>query len=81
VNGLPKWVYDLVIALQQHEDEHGEGTTCLAPVLAHVPADVSRDADAIRRYASMAATDTASNQQRERHPGPTDGQTGGEGAP
>jgi hypothetical protein len=59
VTGLPKWVYDLVIALQKHEDEHGKETACLAPVLALVPADVGHDADAIRRYAAMATTQEA----------------------
>lgn len=58
MTGLPKWVYDLVIALQTHEDEHGKETACLAPVLALVPAGVGHEADAIRRYTAMAATET-----------------------
>lgn len=61
---IPKWVYDLVIALQQHEDVHGEKASCLAPVLKLVPAEVGRDAEAIRRYAEMATGDAVMTQAR-----------------
>jgi hypothetical protein len=59
VSDLPKWVYDLVIALQKHEDEHAKESACLESVLALVPNEVTRDADAIRHYVAMATVPEA----------------------
>jgi protein involved in temperature-dependent protein secretion len=72
---LPKWVWDLVIALQKHEDEHGDEANCHAPVLGLIPKDIGHQADAIRRYADMARTDTVMKQAKEQWSGLADSLT------
>lgn len=47
---LPKWVWDLVIALQQHEDEHAKGDTCLDVALTAIPEGVRHQAESISAY-------------------------------
>lgn len=52
---LPKWVWDLVIALRRYEDEHAKGGACLAAVLALVPTDICDQAAAISAYTRILA--------------------------
>nr|WSX25533.1 hypothetical protein OG690_38265 [Streptomyces tubercidicus] len=48
---LPAWAIDLVIALQQHEDEHPDnGATCLIDPLNAVPEDARHAAQIIAAY-------------------------------
>jgi hypothetical protein len=51
---LPKWAWDLVIAMLNHEDEHGDDTRCLKPVLSAVPVEIRDRAEAIRSYVRAA---------------------------
>lgn len=51
---LPPWAWNLVIALQQHEDEHDKDAPCLNSVLSAVPSDVRDQATVIRRYVQQA---------------------------
>lgn len=51
---LPKWVWDLTIAMLNHEDEHGSDGTCLNAVVSAVPIDVREQAEAIRAYVRAA---------------------------
>lgn len=36
---LPKWVWDLTIAMLNHEDEHSADKTCLNAVVSAIPVD------------------------------------------
>jgi hypothetical protein len=51
---LPKWVWDLTIAMLNHEDEHGSGGACLNAVVSAIPIDVREQAEAIRAYVRAA---------------------------
>ncbi|MFG6296757.1 hypothetical protein [Streptomyces rochei] len=51
---LPKWAWDLVIAMLNHEDEHGDDSRCLEPVLSAVPVEIRNHAEAIRSYVRAA---------------------------
>ncbi|MFJ4418272.1 hypothetical protein [Streptomyces sp. NPDC088925] len=64
---LPRWVWDLVIAVQRHEEEHARDGACLKPVLAAVPADVRDKATAIAQYVQQARRADA-REPRLRHP-------------
>lgn len=55
---LPKWVWDLTIAMLNHEDEHGADKTCLNAVVSAIPLDVRDQAEAIRAYVQAAAQST-----------------------
>jgi hypothetical protein len=55
---LPKWVWDLTIAMLNHEDEHGADKTCLNAVVSAIPVDVRDQAEAIRAYVQAAAHST-----------------------
>jgi len=46
----PPWVYDLVTAIENHEDVHAEGDACFDSVLAAVPLQTRREAHAIAAY-------------------------------
>ncbi|MDX2757892.1 hypothetical protein [Streptomyces europaeiscabiei] len=52
---LPLWGWNLIIAMQRHEDLHGTQDTCLNGVLNAVPADVRQQADAISSYIQKAS--------------------------
>lgn len=55
---LPAWVYDLVTAVQDHEDAHRgvkDGGTCLAPALEKVPILVRQGARLIAGYKAQEA--------------------------
>lgn len=52
---LPLWGWNLIIAMQRHEDLHGSQDTCLKGVLNAVPADVRQQADAISSYIQKAS--------------------------
>lgn len=57
MSALPGWVYDLVDAVQQHEDSHRglrEGGTCLAPALDKVPGHVREGAALIAAHKAEA---------------------------
>ncbi|WP_435246353.1 hypothetical protein [Streptomyces sp. NRRL F-5630] len=56
---LPRWVWDLVIAVQRHEEEHAKDAACLKPVLAAVPADVRDKATAIAQYVQQGRREDA----------------------
>lgn len=62
---LPKWVWDLVIAIQRHEDEHRSQDACLKGVMAAVPRDVRDQADAIAAYVQRAQTDAIAEKAME----------------
>lgn len=55
----PKWLWDLIIRLEKHEDEHAAPPdgTCFNAVLRLIPSDVRDQAAAISSYARNAATD------------------------
>lgn len=52
---LPLWGWNLIIAIQRHEDLHGSADTCLKGVLNAVPVDVRQQADAISNYIQKAS--------------------------
>lgn len=51
---LPKWVWDLTIAMLNHEDEHSAGGVCLNAAVSSIPIDVREQAEAIRAYVQAA---------------------------
>jgi hypothetical protein len=53
---LPKWAWDLVIAVQKHEDEHPKGGACFEAVLAPIPAEIRDQAAAIHSYTTGTST-------------------------
>jgi hypothetical protein len=56
VPDLPLWTWNLIIAMQRHEDLHGKEDTCLSGVLNAVPADVRAQAAAISSYVQKASS-------------------------
>jgi hypothetical protein len=55
VPDLPLWAWNLIIAMQRHEDLHGSSDTCLNGVLHAVPTEVRHQAEAISRYIQKAS--------------------------
>ena len=55
VPDLPLWAWNLVIAMQHHEDLHAKSDPCLNGVLNNVPADVRNQAAAISSYVQKAS--------------------------
>lgn len=55
VPDLPLWAWNLIIAMQRHEDLHGSSDTCLNGVLHAVPVEVRQQAEAISRYIQKAS--------------------------
>ncbi|NED75387.1 hypothetical protein G3I51_24295 [Streptomyces sp. SID9944] len=55
VPDLPLWAWNLIIAMQQHEDLHGSNDTCLNGVLHAVPPEVRQQAEAISDYVRKAS--------------------------
>lgn len=55
VPDLPLWGWNLIIAMQRHEELHGKQDTCLDGVLNAVPADVRSQAQAISNYVIKAS--------------------------
>lgn len=51
---LPIWAWNLIIAIQQHEELHGREDTCLKGVLAAVPPEIRAQAEAICTYVKKA---------------------------
>lgn len=51
---LPIWAWNLIIAVQGHEEQHANGDRCLKGVLAAIPADVQNQAEAIAAYIRQA---------------------------
>lgn len=51
---LPIWAWNLIIAVQGHEDQHASSDQCLKGVLAAVPAEVRSQAEAIAVYVRQA---------------------------
>ncbi|MCX4450696.1 hypothetical protein [Streptomyces sp. NBC_01789] len=51
---LPIWAWNLIIAVQGHEDQHGSSDPCLKGVLDAVPANVRSQAEAIAAYIRQA---------------------------
>ncbi|WP_394436276.1 hypothetical protein [Streptomyces sp. SGAir0957] len=56
VPDLPLWAWNLIIAMQRHEELHGKEDTCLGGVLSAVPADVRSQAEAISVYVQKASS-------------------------
>ncbi|MCM8552322.1 hypothetical protein [Streptomyces sp. STCH 565 A] len=54
VPDLPLWAWNLIIAVQGHEEQHGSTDRCLNAVLAAVPTDVQNQAAAINAYVRQA---------------------------
>ncbi|GGV37087.1 hypothetical protein GCM10010293_40760 [Streptomyces griseoflavus] len=52
---LPLWAWNLIIAIQRHEELHGKEDACLGGVLKAVPADVRHQAEAISSYVQKAS--------------------------
>lgn len=55
VPDLPLWAWNLIIAMQRHEDLHGSSDACLNGVLHAIPAEVRQQAEAINRYIQAAS--------------------------
>ncbi|MFI9618139.1 hypothetical protein ACIG8S_04390 [[Kitasatospora] papulosa] len=55
VPDLPLWVWNLIIAMQHHEDLHAKSDPCLNGVLNNVPADIRNQAAAISSYVQKAS--------------------------
>ena len=55
VPDLPLWAWNLVIAMQHHEDLHAKSDPCLNGVLNNVPEDVRNQAAAISSYVQKAS--------------------------
>jgi hypothetical protein len=55
VPDLPLWAWNLIIAIQRHEEVHGKSDTCLTGVLNAVPDDVRAQAEAISSYVQKAS--------------------------
>ena len=55
VPDLPLWAWNLIIAMQRHEDLHGSSDTCLNGVLHAVPTEVRQQAEAISGYIQKAS--------------------------
>ncbi|CAL9649826.1 hypothetical protein [Streptomyces sp. enrichment culture] len=55
VPDLPLWAWNLIIAMQQHEELHGSSDTCLNGVLHAVPPEVRQQAEAISGYVKKAS--------------------------
>ncbi|MEO3978787.1 hypothetical protein [Streptomyces sp. CAU 1734] len=47
---LPRWTWDLLVALLEHEDTHAKDSTCLQTVLDTVPEEVRAQAKTVRGY-------------------------------
>lgn len=54
VPDLPLWAWNLIIAVQGHEEQHGSSDRCLNAVLAAIPVDVQNQAAAINAYIRQA---------------------------
>lgn len=54
VPDLPLWAWNLIIAVQGHEDQHASKDQCLKGVLNAIPADVLAQAEAISAYVQKA---------------------------
>ncbi|WP_405548748.1 hypothetical protein [Streptomyces microflavus] len=52
---LPLWAWNLIIAMQHHEDLHAKSDPCLNGVLDNVPEDVRNQAAAISAYVQKAS--------------------------
>lgn len=57
VADLPLWAWNLIIAVQGHEEQHGSSDHCLKGVLAAVPPEVGSQAEAIAAYVQQARGD------------------------
>lgn len=55
VPDLPLWAWNLIIAMQQHEELHGSSDRCLNGVLRAVPPEVRQQAEAISGYVKKAS--------------------------
>lgn len=55
VPDLPLWGWNLIIAMQRHEELHGKQDSCLGGVLNAVPPEVRQQADAISCYIQKAS--------------------------
>lgn len=55
VPDLPLWAWNLIIAMQRHEELHGSSDTCLKGVLKAVPPEIRSQAEAISGYVQKAS--------------------------
>jgi hypothetical protein len=51
---LPNWAWNLIIAVQGHEEQHASSDQCLKGVLNAIPTDVRGQAEAISVYVTQA---------------------------
>ncbi|MEU6543894.1 hypothetical protein [Streptomyces sp. NPDC046859] len=54
VPDLPLWAWNLIIAVQGHEEHHASSDQCLKGVLNAIPVDVRSQAEAIAAYIQQA---------------------------
>lgn len=54
VPDLPLWAWNLIIAVQGHEDQHASSAPCLKGVLNAIPNEVLSQAEAISAYVQKA---------------------------
>ncbi|MCX5202477.1 hypothetical protein OG897_13595 [Streptomyces sp. NBC_00237] len=59
---LPNWVWDLLIVLRRHEDEHSSESGCLQPALDLVPIEIRDQAAAVEAYMLGAVNDQVARQ-------------------
>ncbi|MFE9735467.1 hypothetical protein ACFYO9_33990 [Streptomyces sp. NPDC005863] len=57
VPDLPLWAWNLIIAVQGHEERHASSDRCLKGILAAVPPEVRSQAEAIAAYVQQARGD------------------------
>ncbi|WP_327222995.1 hypothetical protein OG229_02305 [Streptomyces platensis] len=65
VPDLPLWAWNLIIAMQRHEEAHGKEDTCLTGVLNAVPADIRAQAEAISAYVQKASSNESGKRIEE----------------
>jgi hypothetical protein len=58
---LPLWAWNLIIAVQGHEEQHGSSDQCLKGVLKAAPVEVLSQAEAISAYVQKARGDAVAD--------------------
>ncbi|MFD5899163.1 hypothetical protein [Streptomyces sp. NPDC060366] len=62
---LPLWAWNLIIAIQSHEEQHSSTHTCLQRVLTAVPEDVRHQAEGISSYIRKANGDALAEKTKK----------------
>lgn len=58
---LPKWMWDVLADLLDHEDVHAKDDHCVAATLEYVPAEILRGARLVQRYREKVDEPVAEN--------------------